>query len=56
MIGHSGVARDKLGENLAAVGLPLRPIEAYLESRGLALPANVERLYCEKPFLNWQSF
>jgi nucleoside triphosphate pyrophosphatase len=44
------------GDYLAAVGLPLRPIAVYLESRGLALPSNVERLYSEKPFLNWQSF
>ena len=44
------------GDYLAAVGLPLRPIANYLESRGLAPPSNVDKLYSEKPFLNWQSF
>jgi len=44
------------GDYLAAVGLPLRPIAAYLESRGMTLPSDVDRLYSEKSFLNWQSF
>jgi septum formation protein len=43
------------GDYLAAVGLPLRPIADYLASRGLAPPSNVDKLYAEKPFLNWQS-
>jgi septum formation protein len=44
------------GDYLAAVGLPLRPIAGYLKSRGIAIPADVERLYSEKSFLNWSSF
>jgi septum formation protein len=44
------------GDYLAAVGLPLRPIADYLKSRGIAVPADVERLYAEKSFLNWRSF
>lgn len=44
------------GDYLAAVGLPLKPIAGYLKSRGLAVPVNVEKLYSDKSFLNWQSF
>jgi septum formation protein len=44
------------GDYLAAVGLPLRPIVDYLKSRGIAVAADVERLYAEKSFLNWLSF
>lgn len=44
------------GDYLAAVGLPLRAIADYLESRGLAPASNVDKLYFEKPFLNWRSF
>jgi len=44
------------GDYLAAVGLPLRPIADYLTSRGIAVAADVERLYAEKSFLNWPSF
>ena len=44
------------GDYLAAVGMPLKPIADYLISRGVALRQNVERLYAEKPFLNWQRF
>ena len=44
------------GDYLAAVGMPLKPIADYLISRGVALRQNVERLYTEKPFLNWQRF
>jgi nucleoside triphosphate pyrophosphatase len=44
------------GDYLAAVGLPLRPIVDYLKSCGLAVPLNVDKLYSEKSFLNWQSF
>ncbi len=43
------------GDYLAAVGLPLKPIADYLESRGIEIPLSVEKLYAEKAFLNWQS-
>jgi len=44
------------GDYLTAVGLPLKPIAAYLKSRGISVSANVEKLYADKAFLNWQSF
>lgn len=44
------------GDYLAAVGLPLKPIAGYLKSRGISVPLNVEKLYTDKSFLNWQSF
>ncbi len=44
------------GDYLAAVGLPLKPIADYLQSRGLAAPLDVDRLYSDKCFLNWRSF
>jgi septum formation protein len=44
------------GDYLAAVGLPLKPIAGYLKSRGAAVPLDVERLYADRAFLNWQSF
>lgn len=43
------------GDYLAAVGLPLKPIADYLQSRGIKVPLSVEKLYAEKAFLNWQS-
>jgi septum formation protein len=44
------------GDYLAAVGLPLKAIAEYLKDRGIALPLNVDGLYANKSFLNWQSF
>jgi septum formation protein len=44
------------GDYLAAVGLPLKPIAGYLQSRGFRLAVDVEKLYAEKSFLNWQNF
>lgn len=44
------------GDYLAAVGLPLKPIASYLNDRGIAIPLNVDGLYADKSFLNWQSF
>ncbi len=44
------------GDYLAAVGLPLKPLAAYLKSRGVAIPLDVDRLYAEKAFLNWRTF
>jgi septum formation protein len=44
------------GDYLAAVGLPLKPIADYLNDRGIAVSLNVDSLYENKSFLNWQSF
>ncbi len=44
------------GDYLAAVGLPLKPIAEYLQERDISFPLNVEKLYAEKSFQNWQSF
>src|SRR5262245_19234708 len=44
------------GDYLAAVGLPLKPIADYLKSRGISVPADVDKLYTDKSFLNWKSF
>jgi nucleoside triphosphate pyrophosphatase len=44
------------GDYLAAVGLPLKPIADYLKSRGIFVPSDVDKLYCDKSFLNWKSF
>jgi septum formation protein len=40
------------GDYLAAVGLPLRPIAAYLKKEGISIPLDVERFYAERAFLN----
>jgi septum formation protein len=44
------------GDYLAAVGLPLKPIAGYLESRGVSVPLDVDKLYLDRSFLNWRSF
>ncbi len=44
------------GDYLAAVGLPLRPIVAFLQRHHVSVPLDVERLYRERNFLNWKSF
>jgi len=44
------------GDYLTAVGLPLRPIAHYLKGHGITFPLDVEKLYTEKSYLNWQSF
>jgi len=44
------------GDYLAAVGMPLRPIAAYLKGRGVVFGCNVDNLYEDKAFLNWRSF
>ncbi|MEK6563146.1 MAG: Maf family protein [Candidatus Binatota bacterium] len=44
------------GDYLTAVGLPLKPIADYLKSRGISVSVNIEKLYADKAFLNWQSF
>ncbi len=44
------------GDYLAAVGLPLKPIAAYLASRNIAFPLDVDQLYADKIFRNWRNF
>ena len=44
------------GDYLAAVGMPLKPIAAYLKSRGISFHRDVEKLYREKSFMNWSWF
>ena len=44
------------GDYLAAVGMPLRPIAAYLKCCGVNFGCNVDTLYADKAFLNWRSF
>jgi septum formation protein len=44
------------GDYLAAVGLPLKAIVDYLKERGISVALNVDSLYENKSFLNWQSF
>jgi MAF protein len=43
------------GDYLAAVGLPLKPIVDYLNSRGISFPLNTAQLYTDKSFLNWHT-
>ncbi|MEK7334675.1 MAG: Maf family protein [Candidatus Binatota bacterium] len=44
------------GDYLTAMGLPLKPIAAYLKSRGISVSLNVEKLCSDNSFLNWRSF
>jgi septum formation protein len=44
------------GDYLAAVGMPLRPIADYLESRGVSFDLDLDKLYADKLVLNWQIF
>jgi len=44
------------GDYLAAVGMPLKPIAAYLKSQGISFHRDVEKLYREKSFMNWSRF
>jgi len=44
------------GDYLAAVGMPLRLIAAYLKRRGLAFDCDVDKIYNDKAFLNWRDF
>ncbi|MBI2532094.1 MAG: septum formation protein Maf [Deltaproteobacteria bacterium] len=55
--GEGGALIESIeGDYLAAVGLPLKPIAAYLASRGIRIPLNVEKFYAEKFFRNWRDF
>lgn len=51
----SRLIRSLCGDYLAAVGMPLRSIAAYLKGRGFSL-FDIDRLYAEKPFINWGRF
>jgi septum formation protein len=44
------------GDYLAAVGMPLRSIADYLESRGMSFGIDLDRLYADKIILNWHTF
>ncbi len=44
------------GDYLTAVGLPLKTVAHYLKGRGVTFPLDVDKLYAEKSYLNWQSF
>lgn len=44
------------GDYLAAVGLPLRQIADYLTSQSVRYPIDLDQLYANKSFLNWQRF
>ena len=52
----SGLIKSIRGDYLAAVGMPLKPIAAYLKSRGISFHRDVEKLYREKSFMNWSWF
>jgi nucleoside triphosphate pyrophosphatase len=51
----SDLIKSIRGDYLAAVGMPLRRIARYIQSRGLSV-ADVEKVYAEKRFINWQRF
>jgi nucleoside triphosphate pyrophosphatase len=51
----SALIKSISGDYLAAVGMPLRRIARYLESRGLPV-VDIDSLYAEKSFMNWQQF
>ena len=51
----SALIKSISGDYLAAVGMPLRRIAQYLESRGLSV-VHIDSLYAEKSFMNWQRF
>ncbi len=44
------------GDYPAAVGLPLGRLAALLERHGCRVPADVDRLYWERPYPNWVRF
>ena len=44
------------GDYLAVVGLPLKAVAEGLAKLGCPVPVDVDRLYRERNFLNWQTF
>lgn len=44
------------GDYLAVMGLPLRAVAGGLRHLGVDVPADLDRLYRERDFLNWRTF
>jgi len=44
------------GDYLAAVGLALKPIAAYLTQLGIKPPHDIEEIYRARSFLNWKAY
>lgn len=44
------------GDFTAAVGLPLRLTASLLTRHGLSVPVDIEQLYRDKPYPNWDTF
>jgi septum formation protein len=44
------------GDYLAVVGLPLRAVADGLKRFGVEVPADLDRVYRERNFLNWRTF
>ena len=44
------------GDYLAVMGLPLRAVARCLKGFGITVPADLDRLYRERDFLNWRTF
>lgn len=44
------------GDYLAVMGLPLRAVATGLRQFGVETPADMDRLYRERNFLNWKTF
>ena len=44
------------GDYLAAVGLPLKAVANGLRSLGVPVTVDVDKIYEERDFLNWQTF
>lgn len=52
----SRLIKSVRGDYLAAVGMPLKPIAAYLKAREITVSFDVEKFYAEKSYLNWRIF
>ncbi len=48
--------RAMRGDYLAAVGMPLKPIADYLQTRGVKSTREVDEIYQNKAFQNWPTF
>jgi septum formation protein len=55
--GSAGDLIDRIdGDFTAAVGLPLRLVATMLAANGLIVPVDLEKLYRERPYPNWNRF